>query len=222
MAFTIIEVTSTYLKPNSLPATGKVTFMATETMRDTETNETISPFEIVGILDENGHISVNLTATNGQYTTPRGVTYEVTEIINDSNENKYFISINKDAVNGTVDLADLVPNIQTVITQNYATKEYVDSLELFDAEFIEFSPTDEIFSTNVQDAIVEVREKSRFVYEQPSASTIWYITHNLRFFPNVTIIDSGENSVIGDIQYINENNLQVTFAHSFAGKAYLS
>ena len=222
MAFTIIEVTATYLKPDSSPATGSVTFIATETMRDTVTNESISPIELVAVLDETGYISVNLAATNGDFTTPRGVTYEVTERINDSNENKYFIAINKGAVDGAVDLADLVPNIQTVITQNYATKEYVDSLELFGAEFIEFTPTSEIFSTNVQDAIVEVREKSKFVFEQFSATTIWHINHNLRFYPNVTVVDSGDNSVIGDVEYIDSNNLIVTFAHSFAGKAYLS
>ena len=222
MAFTIIEVTATYLKPDSSPATGSVTFIATETMRDTLTNESISPIEIVAVLDETGYISVNLAATNGDFITPHGVTYEVTERINDSNENKYFIAINKDAVDGAVDLADLVPNIQTVITQNYATKEYVDSLTLTGASSIEFEPTEDILSTNVQDAIVEVRFKSKFVYEQPSASTIWHITHNLMFFPNITVVDSGENFVIGDVQYIDENNLTVTFAHSFAGKAYLS
>jgi hypothetical protein len=221
MAFTIITVTGTYHKADSSPASGSVTFLATGTMRDTDSDVTITPAEITATLDVNGSISVELAANDGVFTTPRGITYEVTERIEDSNETKSFVTISYNSLDDTVDLADLVPNIQTVITQNYATKQYVDSL-LDSAEGISFVPTDEILSINIQDAIEEVRAKSKFVYTQASASILWDITHNLRFFPNVTIVDSGENFVIGDVEYVNQNRLLVTFTHSFAGKAYLS
>ena len=221
MAFTIITVTATYQKADSTPASGSVTFLASGTMRDTDSDVTITPAEITATLDVNGSISVELAANDGEFTTPRGVTYEVTERIEDSNEAKSFITILSNSPDGTVDLADLVPNIQTVITQNYATKQYVDTL-LNDASGIDFVPTDEILSVNVQSAIEEVRAKSKFVYTQPSANILWDITHNLRFFPSVMIVDSGENFVIGDVEYVNQNRLLVTFAHSFAGKAYLS
>lgn len=222
MAFTTITVNGAYLQQDGeTPATGTVTFLLTTTMRDTDTNISVTPSEIVATLDENGEISVELTATNGEYTTPRGATYEVTERIGDGNENKYFISVNENTPGGVLELADVAPNISTVITQNYATKEYVDTL-LSGADVISFVPTSEITSTNVQDAIEEVRAKSKYVHTQASASTTWTITHNLQFYPNVTIVDSGENYVIGDVQYTSVNALVVTFAHSFAGKAYLS
>ena len=222
MAFTQIIVTATYLEQDNItPASGDVTFMLTGTMRDTQSNITISPQEVNAILDEDGFIEVQLTATDGAFTTPRGVTYEVTERIGDSNENKFFITIPENSPNGTVDLADIAPNISTVITQTYATKQYVDSL-VGSAEGLSFTPTDEILSTTVQEAIEEVREKSRYVHTQSSASTVWHITHNMKFFPNVTIVDSGENYVVGDVEYIDWNSLDLTFSHSFAGKAYLS
>lgn len=226
MAFTTIIVTGSYMEQDGeTPASGTVTFMLTSTMRDTLDNISVSPSEVVATL-EDGSFTVELVATNDAYTTPRGVTYEVTERIDNGNENKFFISIDKDSPNGILNIADVVPNITTVITQNYATKEYVDSIVL-DAEDlvasnIIFDPTSEITSINVQDAIEEVRAKSKYVHTQPSASTTWTITHNLSFYPNVTIVDSGENYVVGDVQYTNENSLLVTFAHSFAGKAYLS
>jgi FKBP-type peptidyl-prolyl cis-trans isomerase 2 len=44
----------------------------------------------------------------------------------------------------------------------------------------------------------------------------------MRFFPNVSIVDSAESKVIGEVTYISENALTVTFSHSFSGKAYLS
>ena len=222
MAFTQIIVTATYLEQDNItPASGDVTFMLTGTMRDTQSNITISPQEVNAILDENGSIEVQLTATDGAFTTPRGVTYEVTERIGDSNENKFFITLPANSPNGTVDLADIAPNISTVITQTYATKQYVDTL-IATSEGISFTPTDEILSTTVQEAIEEVREKSRYVHTQSSASTVWHITHNMKFFPNVTIVDSGENYVVGDVEYIDWNSLDLTFSHSFAGKAYLS
>lgn len=221
MAFTIITVTATYQKADSTPASGSVTFLASGTMRDTDSDVTITPAEITATLDVNGSISVELAANDGEFTTPRGITYEVTERIEDSNEAKSFITILSNSPDGTVDLADLVPNIQTVITQNYATKQYVDSL-VTDANELIFTPTSEILSTTVQGAIEEVRAKSKFVYTQPSAAILWDITHNLMFFPSVMIVDSGENFVIGDVQYVNQNRLLVTFTHSFAGKAYLS
>lgn len=227
MAFTTIIVTGTYLEQDGeTAASGTVTFMLTSTMRDTLDNITVSPSEVTATLDNEGGFSIELAATNDTYTTPRGVTYEVTERIDGGNENKFFISIDKDSPGGIVDIADLVPNITTVITQNYATKQYVDSIVLdatdLIASNITFTPTSEITSVNVQTAIEEVRAKSKYVHTQASASTSWTITHNLSFYPNVTIVDSGENYVVGDVQYTNENSLLVTFAHSFAGKAYLS
>lgn len=223
MSFQVITVTATYLEPDNVtPASGEVTFIATATMRDTLTNTSIAPTEITAVLDENGSISVELAATDGEYTTPKGVTYEVTERIDDSNENKFFITVSTTAPGGVLDLADIAPNIPTITTYTYATKEYVDTLLGRDAEDIPFVPTDEILSTNVQEAIEEVRAKSYYVHNQPTASSSWNINHNLAFYPNVTIVDSGNNYVIGDVTYVDGNNLTVTLAHSFAGKAYLS
>lgn len=222
MAFTQIIVTATYLRQNSItPAEGEVTFMLRGTMRDTDTNISISPQEVTAVLDENGSIEVLLAATDGEFTTPRGMTYEVTERIEDSNENKFFITVPANSPNQTLDLADIAPNIPTAITQTYATKQYVDTL-VGTAESLAFAPTDEILSDTVQGAIEEVRQKSRYVHTQSSASTVWHITHNMRFFPSVTIVDSGENYVVGDVEYIDWNSLELTFTHLFAGKAYLS
>jgi len=225
MAFTSITVTGTYIESGTgNPSVGRIIFLLTSPMRQPEGNITIAPTEISATLDENGSFSVELYATNDVGTTPQGVTYEVTERIKSAGINKYFISIDKDAILGTVDLADLVPNIDPVVQLNYATVEYVnDQIQsVNDASEITFSSTSEISSTNVQDAIEEVRSRSRFVYNQPSASDTWNITHNMRFFPNVSIVDTAQSKVIGEVTYISENALTVTFSHSFAGKAYLS
>lgn len=62
----------------------------------------------------------------------------------------------------------------------------------------------------------------QYVHNQLVSASTWTITHNLGFFPAVTILDSGDHVVIGDVLYISENQLSVTFNATFGGKAYLS
>ena len=61
-----------------------------------------------------------------------------------------------------------------------------------------------------------------FVFTQSVASTTWNITHNLNKYPSVSVVESGLNTVYGDIEYINTNSLTVTFKHAFGGKAFLN
>jgi hypothetical protein len=61
-----------------------------------------------------------------------------------------------------------------------------------------------------------------YTYTQIIASSIWNVTHGLNKHPSVTVIDSAGTVVIGDIQYIDANNLILTFTGAFSGKAYLN
>lgn len=61
-----------------------------------------------------------------------------------------------------------------------------------------------------------------YTHRQNTAQSVWTIQHNLARFPSVTIVDSGDHRVIGEIQYIDENTVQVSFSGAFSGKAYLN
>ena len=61
-----------------------------------------------------------------------------------------------------------------------------------------------------------------YVHTQISASTVWSVMHNLSKYPSVTIVDSGGNTVIGDVHYESQNALTVTFSAAFGGNAYLN
>ena len=65
---------------------------------------------------------------------------------------------------------------------------------------------------------------SRVAYQhtQSLPSSSWNITHNLGFYPNIVIQDSGGSIVEGEITYTNSNSLTVTFSSAFSGTAYLS
>ena len=61
-----------------------------------------------------------------------------------------------------------------------------------------------------------------YTHNQAVSSNYWVITHNLGFFPSVSVVDSGGNMVVGDVTYISENQISIAFSASFGGKAYLS
>jgi len=63
---------------------------------------------------------------------------------------------------------------------------------------------------------------STYVHDQAVPNSVWVIVHNLGYFPNVTVEDSGGNEHEPSIVYDSGNQLTLTFSGSFGGKAYLS
>lgn len=61
-----------------------------------------------------------------------------------------------------------------------------------------------------------------YIHTQSTSASTWTITHNLGYYPAVSVVDSGGNVVIGDVNYISINAVSVSFNASFGGKAYLS
>lgn len=61
-----------------------------------------------------------------------------------------------------------------------------------------------------------------YTFSQIIPSSTWTIEHNLERHPSVTVVDSSGNMVMGEIFYDNNNNITLTFAAPFAGKAYLN
>lgn len=64
--------------------------------------------------------------------------------------------------------------------------------------------------------------KDYYSYEQIASSAHWQIVHNLGKYPSVTVIDSGGTLVMGDINYISENELTLDFSVEFSGRAFLN
>lgn len=73
----------------------------------------------------------------------------------------------------------------------------------------------------------------RFVFTQASIPTIqtsgtwsgyyiWTINHNLNFYPNVTVFDSGNNTIEAHISYTNANTAIIVMNSAISGTAYLS
>lgn len=112
------------------------------------------------------------------------------------------------------------------------------SNELPVASHITVQPNDLVvvafFDNGMQDGIV-IENLSRpggqqppgqgdktYTYEQIIPAATWTIQHNLEKYPSVTVVDSADSVVMGDVQYTSLNEIKITFSVPFSGKAFLN
>lgn len=65
-------------------------------------------------------------------------------------------------------------------------------------------------------------EATTYIHIQSESVSTWEIEHELNRFPSVEVVDSAGSVVVGGIQYIDEDNITITFSAPFTGKAYLN
>lgn len=61
-----------------------------------------------------------------------------------------------------------------------------------------------------------------FTYVHGGPSDVWTVAHNLGFRPAVSIITVGGLEMMGNVQHLSENTLQITFTQNVAGTARLN
>jgi hypothetical protein len=69
---------------------------------------------------------------------------------------------------------------------------------------------------------LDVAADKNYVHNQSTASVTWNVQHNLNKFPSATMVLSTGQKGYGDVTYIDENNLTITFASAESGKAYIN
>jgi hypothetical protein len=72
----------------------------------------------------------------------------------------------------------------------------------------------------VQESDIATLVSYRHVQNTPA--TTWTVVHNLNFYPNVTIFNTADDQVEGNVAHTNETTLTITFSSALAGKAHLS
>lgn len=61
-----------------------------------------------------------------------------------------------------------------------------------------------------------------FTWQQSIAASTWNVVHPLAKFPSVTVIDSAGTEVEGDVHYVSNSQITLTFSAPFSGSAYLN
>lgn len=75
--------------------------------------------------------------------------------------------------------------------------------------------------TGLEEELDRVSDKN-YIHQQRSASDSWTIVHNLNKYPSITIVDSANNTVVGEVTYISLNEINIKFTGAFSGKAFLN
>jgi hypothetical protein len=63
---------------------------------------------------------------------------------------------------------------------------------------------------------------NRFTFTQAQAASTWTINHTLGGKPSVTIVDSANTVVYGEVQYVSNSQVVVVFSAPFSGFAFLT
>ena len=61
-----------------------------------------------------------------------------------------------------------------------------------------------------------------YTHLQSTAREIWNVSHPLDKKPSVTIENENGEIVFGEIKYLSNVNIQITFSLAVSGKAYLN
>lgn len=82
-------------------------------------------------------------------------------------------------------------------------------------------------TTDTEDNFVIVGDSGsgadkHYTHHQSSASATWNVNHNLGKFSSVTVVDSGNTVVQGQIQFVDANNVTLIFSSAFSGRAYFN
>lgn len=90
-----------------------------------------------------------------------------------------------------------------------------DGLEFFNESDIS------ITTTQVSDFNTIVQDK-HYTHDQGMPSQVWTINHGLNKYPSILAVDTAKSVAVGQIDYIDLNNITITFNSPFSGEAYLN
>lgn len=76
--------------------------------------------------------------------------------------------------------------------------------------------------TDLWNILQSLTVQNNYVHDQQVASASWVVVHNMGKKPSVSIVDTADDEVIGEVKYNSNNQLTITFSSPTSGKAYLN
>jgi hypothetical protein len=61
-----------------------------------------------------------------------------------------------------------------------------------------------------------------YTHNQAPASALWTVTHNLGYRPAVSVWDTANDQVVGEVDHTSVNALTIAFSTAISGTAYMS
>lgn len=122
-------------------------------------------------------------------------------------------------------------NITIDTTQNIDTLVIEEQTEALQVELAIVDPVAGVLSVNGKtgNVIIDYPDINpdpvnhvKYLHTQNTPSNQWNITHNLGFFPNVTVLDNENRIIETDTQYLNTNSVRIVMNVALSGVAYLT
>lgn len=90
------------------------------------------------------------------------------------------------------------------------------------ADIIQHQDQITITTSQISDYDANIETDKHYTHDQGMPSVVWTIAHNLGKYPTVAAVDTAGSVVVGQIDYVDLNNLTITFNAAFSGEAYLN
>jgi hypothetical protein len=65
-------------------------------------------------------------------------------------------------------------------------------------------------------------DRLSYVHTQAAPLSTWVVTHNLGFYPSVTVVDTTRREIEGDVVHDSINQATIFFSAAFSGSAFFS
>lgn len=125
------------------------------------------------------------------------------------------------------DYGKLTPIYSDLVTQNaistvspYVLKSTVLALGAGLLGSTDF--TQEAVNVSIDYAYVKSQVRENYVHDQQVASNSWVVPHALNKYASVSIVNTANQAIVGDITYNSLNQLTITFTSPISGKAYIN
>ena len=100
------------------------------------------------------------------------------------------------------------------------TGDFVEHSELI-AENIRYENSEYQDLSNVKQAL-DIALAKTYIHIQGEPADTWIIEHNLNLYPSVTVVNSADEVVFGNVFYLSSNKVKIEFKSPFKGKALLN
>jgi len=150
--------------------------------------------------------------------------------------NFYTLTLEYIGGNGSIDMDHYYTLVNFYLEQGDSKVETIDTSN---TDFIDMTPTQpttgdvvitaSLSATGTPDNTTFLRGDNTwvkadkdFVFTQAVPSATWTIQHNMNKLPAVSAVNNNNMVVYGNVVYVDNNNLTITFSGGFSGKAYLN
>lgn len=109
------------------------------------------------------------------------------------------------------------------IGKNYLFIYQIDNIDHYTISIGSKGATeDDIPSAEAVRKELDKKQNKIDIWEQETASTMWDILHYQKCYPNIRCVDDSGNEMVGEVIYVNEDEIRVKFSNAESGRAYLS